>query len=298
MIETKGLCKNFDKSTALNNVDVKIPEGSVFGVVGSNGSGKSTLLRLIAGVYYADGGEILVDGENPFNNNKIKEEICYLPDTPFFLHQSNLNEMKKFYKMMYPKFNEDTFNTLGEIFKLNVKQRISTMSKGMQRKAALMLSLSTSPKYLLLDEAFDGLDPVMRKGLKSIIAENADKNLTTVIASHNLRDLDELCDSIAIIHNGNIIYCDEIYKLKSNIHKVQAVFKEDIKEKDLEGLNVLKTEKTGSVLSLVIKGESSDISNRLSALNPTFLEIVEPSFEEIFIYEMEENGYDAKEILV
>ena len=298
MIETKGLCKNFDKSTALNNVDVKIPEGSVFGVVGSNGSGKSTLLRLIAGVYYADGGEILVEGENPFNNNKIKEEICYLPDTPFFLHQSNLNEMKKFYKMMYPKFNEDTFNTLGEIFKLNVKQRISTMSKGMQRKAALMLSLSTSPKYLLLDEAFDGLDPVMRKGLKSIIAENADKNLTTVIASHNLRDLDELCDSIAIIHNGNIIYCDEIYKLKSNIHKVQAVFKEDIKEKDLEGLNVLKTEKTGSVLSLVIKGESSDISNRLSALNPTFLEIVEPSFEEIFIYEMEENGYDAKEILV
>lgn len=298
MIETKGLCKNFDKSTALKNVDVKIPEGSVFGVVGSNGSGKSTLLRLIAGVYYADGGEILVDGENPFNNNKIKEEICYLPDTPFFLHQSNLNEMKKFYKMMYPKFNEDTFNTLGEIFKLNVKQRISAMSKGMQRKAALMLSLSTSPKYLLLDEAFDGLDPVMRKGLKSIIAENADKNLTTVIASHNLRDLDELCDSIAIIHNGNIIYCDEIYKLKSNIHKVQAVFKEDIKEKDLEGLNVLKTEKTGSVLSLVIKGESSDISNRLSALNPTFLEIVEPSFEEIFIYEMEENGYDAKEILV
>lgn len=298
MIETKGLCKNFDKSTALNNVDVKIPEGSVFGVVGSNGSGKSTLLRLIAGVYYADGGEILVDGENPFNNNKIKEEICYLPDTPFFLHQSNLNEMKKFYKMMYPKFNEDTFNTLGEIFKLNVKQRISTMSKGMQRKAALMLSLSTSPKYLLLDEAFDGLDPVMRKGLKSIIAENADKNLTTVIASHNLRDLDELCDSIAIIHNGNIIYCDEIYKLKSNIHKVQAVFKEDIKEKDLEGLNVLKTKKTGSVLSLVIKGESSDISNRLSALNPTFLEIVEPSFEEIFMYEMEGNGYDAKEIIM
>lgn len=297
MIQATNLVKKFDDTVALDGVNITIPEGSVFGLVGSNGSGKSTLLRLISGVYVPDGGELLVDGSKVFNNNELKSKICYLPDTPYFVHQSNLNEMIKFYKMFYPDFSEEKFEQLNAMFPLDRKKRISTMSKGMQRQAALMLCLSTEPEYLLLDEAFDGLDAVMRKTLKSLLADRVSRGLTTVIASHNLRELEELCDTVGLLHSGKVLYNSGIDELKGNIHKIQVVFSKIPDTSVFGELNVLKLEKTGSVITLVARGNEQEILSYINMLCPSFVEVIPPTFEEVFLYELEANGYDAKNLI-
>ncbi len=297
MIEINGVTKRFDSKVALDNVEFSIPKGSVFGLVGSNGSGKSTLLRLISGVYTADGGEILVDGESPFNSPKIKSQICYLADTPYFVHQSNINEMARLYKSVYPTFSDEKFEYLKTIFPLDTKIKISTMSKGMQRQAALMLCLAVRPKYLLLDEAFDGLDPVMRKVLKTLLTDGAAEGMTTIIASHNLRDLDYLCDRVGLLHFGKILFSDEIETLKSNVHKIQLAFERTPDMSVFSEINVIKTEKTGSLIQLIVKGEEKEIMSFLNKLNPVFIEAISPSFEEIFMYELEVKGYDAENII-
>ncbi|MBQ2135728.1 MAG: ABC transporter ATP-binding protein, partial [Clostridia bacterium] len=255
MIEAINLTKRFENKIALDSVNFEIKEGSVYGLVGSNGSGKSTLMRLISGVYTSDGGDILIDGEKPFNNPQLKSKICYLPDTPYFIHQSNINEMAKYYAMLYPTFDWERFEYLSSIFPLNKKARIATMSKGMQRQAALMLCLSVRPKYLLLDEAFDGLDPVMRKVLKSLLAEGVSDGMTAIIASHNLSDLESLCDSVGLLHNGNIVFNEDIDNLKGNVHKVQAVFSMIPDLSVFDELKPMKIEKTGSLIQLVVKGD-------------------------------------------
>ena len=297
MIKAVNLTKKFGEMSALDNVSFEIQDGSIYGLVGSNGSGKSTLMRLISGVYNSDGGEISVDDTLPFDNPSVKSKICYLPDTPYFIHQSNLNEMRNFYKMLYKDFDNERFEYLLSVFPLDRKTRISTMSKGMQRQAALILSLSTMPKYLLLDEAFDGLDPIMRKVLKSLLAEGVSDGMTAIIASHNLRDLDELCDTVGVLHNGKILLNDDIENLKRGISKVQAVFNMVPDISAFDGLDILNIEKTGSVVQLVVRGEEKEIKDYVSHLFPQFLEIIPPSFEEIFMYELEASGYDAKNIL-
>ena len=297
MIEAINLTKRFENKIALDSLNFEIKEGSVYGLVGSNGSGKSTLMRLISGVYTPDGGDILIDGEKPFNNPQLKSKICYLPDTPYFIHQSNINEMAKYYAMLYPTFDWERFEYLSSIFPLNKKARIATMSKGMQRQAALMLCLSVRPKYLLLDEAFDGLDPVMRKVLKSLLAEGVSDGMTAIIASHNLSDLESLCDSVGLLHNGNIVFNEDIDNLKGNVHKVQAVFSMIPDLSVFDELKPMKIEKTGSLIQLVVKGDEKEIKSFLNALVPVFIELVPPSLEEIFVYELEEKGYDFEELL-
>ena len=297
MLEIINLTKKFEDLTALDDVTFTVNEGSIYGLVGSNGSGKSTLLRIISGVYKADAGLCLVDGEESFDNSKTKANICYLPDTPYFIHQSNLNEMKRFYKTLYANFSDERFEQLLKIFPLDRKKRISSMSKGMQRQAALILSLSTKPKYLLLDEAFDGLDPVMRKVLKSLLAEGISDGMTAIIASHNLRDLDELCDTVGVVHKGRVLLSDDIDNLKSNIHKVQVIFDRVPDTSVFDELNPLSIEKSGSVVQLVVRGEEAEIRSFLNKLFPQFLEILPPTFEEIFMYELEVSGYDANNIL-
>lgn len=297
MIKANNLTKKFGENKALDSVTFEIPEGSIYGLVGSNGSGKSTFMRLISGVYMADGGEILVDNQNPFDNSLIKSKICYLPDTPYFIHQSNLNEMMRYYKMLYKDFDIDRFEQLLKIFPLDRRARISTMSKGMQRQAALILAISTKPKYLLLDEAFDGLDPIMRKVLKSLLAEGVSDGMTAIIASHNLRDLDELCDTVGVLHGGKVLLSDDIENLRGGIHKVQAVFNMVPDISVFEGLDIVNIEKSGSVVQLVCRGDEQYIKDYIGKLLPQFLEIIPPSFEEIFMYELEVNGYDAKNII-
>lgn len=296
MIKATALTKNFGDKKALDSIDLTINDSSIYGLVGSNGSGKSTLMRLISGVYYADGGNISIDGLTPFNNPQLKARISYLADTPFFIHQSNINEMARFYKSMYPSFSSERFEKLANTFPLDRKARIATMSKGMQRQAALMLCLSTMPDYLLLDEAFDGLDPVMRKVLKSLLVEGASDGMTAIIASHNLRDLDELCDSVGLLHQGKILLNDEIDEIKSSIHKFQIVFDRIPDLSVFENMNVLKIEKSGSVVQLAVKGDKKEIGSFINGLFPVFVESIPPTFEEIFMYELEAMNYDAENL--
>ena len=297
MIEINSVTKRFDSKIALDNVSFGIPKGSIFGLVGSNGSGKSTLLRLISGVYMCDGGEISVGGNSPFNSPKTKVKICYLADTPYFVHQANIDEMARLYKSIYPSFSDEKLEYLKTVFPLDCKAKISTMSKGMQRQAALMLCLAANPDYLLLDEAFDGLDAVMRKVLKTLLADGANDGMTTIIASHNLRDLDYLCDRVGLLHFGKIIFSDDIEAIKRNVHKVQSAFEKTPDTSVFDKLNVLKKEKIGSLIQLVVKGKIEEVLSFLNTLNPVFLETIEPSFEEIFMYELEVKGYDAENIL-
>lgn len=297
MITAKHLTKSFDGYNALNNITLNIEEGAVLGLVGSNGSGKSTLLRLIAGVYSPDEGIVGINGENSFDNPKIKSQIIFLADTPYFFSGSNLKEMANFYASMYSTFDYNMYNYLLSVFPLDESKRISTFSKGMRRQASLICALSAKPRYLLLDEAFDGLDVVMRRTLANLIFAAIEKeNMTVVIASHNIRELEEVADHIALIHKGDIIKSGSIDDLCSNVHKVQAVFNEGFDEENLNGLQIIKTEKTGSVYQFIIRGEKEEISQKINSLSPIFTEYIAPSLEEIFVYELEVAGYDVKNI--
>ncbi len=298
MIIAKALTKKFDNTVALDSITLTIPEGCVYGLVGSNGSGKSTLLRLISGIYMEDGGEITVAGERSFNNPQIKSQIAFLGDTPYFLPQSDLKEMADLYSNMYPNFDYETYNHLLTVFPLNQKARLSTFSKGMQRQAALILALSTNPRYLLMDEAFDGLDVVMRRVLANIVMDSVEKrNMTAIIASHNLRELENVCDRVCVIHDGKIISNGSIESLRGNMHKVQVAFSEVPDMSVFNSIHIMKCERTGSLLSLVVKGDENEIMQYIKSLNPLYAECIEPTLEEVFIYELEVVGYDVKNIL-
>lgn len=298
MIKSVGLTKIFDGKKALDGVEFEIPEGSIFGLVGSNGSGKSTFLRLAAGIYMPDGGNITAGGERIFNNFALKSEIAYVGDTPYFLPNATIREMARFYRRMYPKFDNNLYNRLIEIFPLDYKARIATMSKGMQRQAALITAIASSPKYLLLDEAFDGLDAVMRKVLKSILIEASEERaLTTVISSHNLKDLEFLCDRVGLLHFGSLIFSDETENIKSRIHKVQMAFRQIPETSVFSGLDVVKVERSGFIIYMIVRGDEEEIMRYIGRLSPIFSECVEPTLEEIFVYELEAKGYDVKNII-
>lgn len=298
MIELRSLTKQFDKNLALDALDLTIESGGVYALVGSNGSGKSTLLRTIAGVYAADSGAVLIDGEAAFDAPQVKRKIFFLPDTPTFFKNATVLSMADFYRRFYPNFDMAQLRSLENVFPIRLEMRIDRMSKGMQRQAALMLALSAGTEYLLLDEAFDGLDPVVRGTLKSLLMTWAqDRGTTTLIASHNLRELEDLCDHVTLLHGGKIVCSDELEDLRSGIHKVQAAFRTLPTDADLSGLNILKTQRTGSLLQMVIRGEREEIVRRINSMDILFAETIEPSLEEIFIFEMEARGYDIKNLL-
>ncbi|MBQ5911150.1 MAG: ABC transporter ATP-binding protein [Clostridia bacterium] len=298
MIEFINLTKKFGDFSAIDEVNAKIKDGSIYGLVGSNGSGKSTLLRLLSGVYYPDGGNISVDGFAVFNNPELKQQIFYLPDAPYFFKNATIKEMADFYEGIYETFDRARFDHLKDVFPISTTNKIDNMSKGMQRQAALMLALSTNPKYLLLDEAFDGLDPVMRSVLKELLIDGIETNsMTVIIASHNLRELEDLCDHVALIHKGKILFSDSLEDVRSNFHKIQAAFKVLPPEIKLHDLDIIKCDKVGSLLQMVIRGEEKEIMDKINSLDPIFAEIIEPTLEEIFMYEMEAVGYDIKNLL-
>lgn len=298
MIKINKLLKKFGDYSALDNITAEIKDGCIYGLVGSNGSGKSTLLRMLSGVYYPDGGSISVDGYAVFNNSDLKSQIFYLPDTPYFFKNATINEMAAFYEGLYKSFDRERFNYLTSVFPISTTAKIDNMSKGMQRQAALMLALSTNPKYLLLDEAFDGLDPVMRNVLKSLLISGIENSsMTAIISSHNLRELEDLCDHVALIHEGHLLFSNSLDAIRSSVHKVQAAFKILPSEIKLAKLDILKCERTGSLMQMIIRGEEEEIMDTINSLDPLFAEIIEPTLEEIFIYEMEAVGYDVQNIL-
>lgn len=295
MIKGIGLTKVFGNKTALDCINFEIQDGCIYGLIGSNGSGKSTLLRLISGVYAPDSGAITIDGENIFNNASLKAQTAFLGDTPYFLPQANLKEMAAFYKSLYATFDDGIYRRLLELFPIGETAKIATMSKGMQRQAALILAIATAPRYLLLDEAFDGLDVVMRKVLKGILIEGMEsRNMTTIIASHNIRELEDLCDHVSLIHNGEMLFNDSTDHLKGKLHKVQLACNVPPHPSVFNELEVLKTEQNGLLTQMVVRGDKSHILEVCGRLEPLFLECLEPSLEEMFIYELEVNGYDAQ----
>lgn len=292
MINLKNINKHFDDKQVLEHINWDVPKASIYGLVGPNGAGKSTLLRIISGVLKADEGTVLVNGVDVYDNPSIKKHILFVSDDPFFLPQSSIKEMRQFYELFYPSFNDSMYYSLLKKFGLSETDKISDFSKGMKRQASIILALSCSPDILLLDEAFDGLDPVMRLNLKRIIAnELLNRDMTVIISSHNLRELEDICDRIALLNNHTITIQDEIESIRNQYHKIQLAYTNPIDDKVLHDLDPMYFDKRGNVYMLVLKGELDDKMKRIKETQPVLCEEIPITMEEVFVYEMEANGY-------
>lgn len=299
MIEICNLTKNFDKVVAVNKMNLTIEKGAILGLVGSNGSGKSTLLRLLSGVYEPDEGMVKVDGEELFDNAFAKGKCYFISDFPYFYNSSTIDNIAFLYRNLYPNWSEEKFNYLCSVFPINRKAKIINMSKGMQRQAALILALSTCPEYLFLDEIFDGLDPVVRQLLKKILIDRvSEDNVTVVIASHNLRELEDLCDRVCLMHKGLMLMEREIDALKLGLRKVQVAFSQlPDAPNPFEGVNVINLWRNGNIFNITIRGTEEDFMPKLRALNPVYVSALPLTLEEIFISEMGAAGYDVNSII-
>ena len=300
MIEIRELCKALGGKPVLSSVSSEIKSGSIYGLIGSNGAGKSTLLNLIDGIYKPDSGSVRVFGEDVYENIDVKGRIAYIADDPFYFNSYSMKEMADFYTTAYPSFSKEKFIEIAEHFPLNIKDRISSFSKGMKRQAAIIFALAQSPDILLCDECFDGLDPVIRQLVKRIIIrEVSQRNMTVIISSHSLRELENLCDVIGILHDNRIIVEKSMEDIKERLHKFQLAFKPMIDENQLpQCLDILKSEIRGNIIELVVRGERDSIIAKLETLNPVISDKIELTLEDIFIYEMEASGYDFSKLLV
>lgn len=300
MIELLDLRKTFDDIKAVGGVSLNILDGEVFGLVGTNGAGKSTILRIIAGVIKPDSGIVLVDKRPVYDNPSVKRDIFYISDEQYFLPNSTPEEMATYYESIYQGFDKLRFFKMCNGFGLDTKRKIATFSKGMKKQVAILCGLCANTKYLLCDETFDGLDPVVRQGVKSLFAaEMTDRGLTPIIASHNLRELEDICDHIGLLHQGGVILSEDIEDMKLQMQKVQCVFaSDDDEEKALEGLEVLLQEKRGRLRTYTLRGERADIEAAFQRGNPVFFEVLALSLEEIFISETEVVGYDIRKYVL
>ena len=285
MLEIKSLNKSFKDKTVLDNVSLNIEYGSIFGLVGVNGAGKSTLLRCVDGIYRADDGCVLFDSLDTYLDSEIRKEIFFVSDDPYYPFASSLKSLKEFYKSFY-NFDEEIYAKYLKLFNLNENDNIYTFSKGMKRQGLLLMALACNPKLLLLDEAFDGLDPIVRVHLKNALSDLIeDKKAIVIISSHNLKELEDICDSYGILENGNIETYGDLLESKANINKYQLAFKEDINLDIFKDFDVLYKNKEGRIISLVIRGNREEVSKRLYDLNPLILDVLNVNFEEMFIYE-------------
>lgn len=300
MINVKNVTKRFDDFTAVDRINFDMREGMVFGLIGTNGAGKSTLLRMIAGVSRSDEGEITVDELPVYDNPQAKRKIFFIADDPYFFAHSNAIEMEKYYAMVYPDFDKNEFYKLLNQFGLKAKRKIATYSKGMKKQLAFICGLSAKTDYLLCDETFDGLDPVMRQAIKSLLAkEMGERGLTPVIASHNLRELEDICDAVGLLHQGGVLLSKDLDEMKCNIQKVQCVFQDETEyEKALSICQVIHKEQRGSLHVLTIRGEKSETMQKFDSLATIFCEVLPLTLEEIFISETEVVGYDIKKLIL
>ena len=298
MIEIKNLSKAFEKNFALKKLNFQVGDGSVFALVGSNGSGKSTLLRTISGVYQPTAGDVLIDGKPIFENPQLKDQVYFVADVPFFYNGTTLDNASNLLSKIYSGWSEETYLRLCSIFPIDRRGKLINMSKGMQRQASLILALSAKPKYLLLDEIFDGLDPVIRRLVKQLIINDvSDRGMSVIIASHNMRELEDICDHIAFLHRGNLVVEDDVDEIKTQVHKFHAAFDSDFDQNEIiGGLEILNIKRSGNLISFTAKGNKEDIEKIIKAQEPIFMESLPLTLEEIFMCEMEVAGYDIKNI--
>jgi len=296
MIRAENITKHFDDVRSLHEVSIGVKDGSILGLIGSNGSGKSTLLRILSGIYLPDTGDILYDGEPVFENTAVKKQIVYLSDDPYFLPQCTMNDMRDFYASVYPDFSHARYEALTKQFGLNPRRRIITFSKGMQKQVSMLLGLSCQPKYLFCDETFDGLDPVMRQLVKSlIIADVAERDMCCVVASHNLREMEDMADHIALLHQGELLLERELDDIRTNMVKVQVSYRKEVCDamaETLRELQPLSMERRGSLFTLIVRGTEESLQPWFAETSPLFCEYIPMTLEEIFITEMEERGYE------
>ncbi|MCC8042355.1 MAG: ABC transporter ATP-binding protein [Oscillospiraceae bacterium] len=294
MIRLENVTKKFGDFTALDNIDLVISKGTSFGLLGSNGAGKSTILRLLAGIYKQEAGNVTVDGENVFDNVAIKKKVFFINDETVQFGSFTLGGLKRYFKGFYPNFSEEIFEQLRSRVKLPDGKKLDTFSKGMKRQAVVISGLACRTDYLLLDEAFDGLDPTMRIIVKRMLVDAMiDRQLTTAISSHNLKEINEVCDSVALLHRGKILFNRDLDSVKGNIHKVQAAFPREYSRADFEKYGIMDYSRSGSVHYIIMKGSEEEIRTKLGEKSPTLLDLIPLSLEEIFIYEMAQTGYDA-----
>lgn len=293
MLNMQEVTKTFGNFTALNHLTMYVPKGAVYGLVGPNGAGKSTAIRLLTGVYRPDCGEITLEGQEIYENPEVKTRISYIPDEIFFFPSASLEEMRKYYKGFYPKFDDELFDRLYDVFQLPKKGQIRRFSKGMQKQAAFHLSICTRPDVLILDEPVDGLDPVMRRQVMSLILSDvAQRETTVLISSHNLRELEDVCDHVGIMDKGQMLLEKSLASMQGNTVKLQIVGDTP------EGLEILHTSASGRLNTLVVRGTPQEVQAKVAACNPTYFDILPLSLEEIFIYELGGVNYEVKNILL
>lgn len=297
MIQVKELYKSFDSFKALSGLNITVPRGAVYGLVGPNGAGKSTLIRHLAGIYRQDSGEVLIDGQPVFENPEVKKRIAYIPDDVFYFAQSNVRDLARFYQGMYPNFDRERFERLREVFGLDDKKPIRKLSKGMQKQAAFWVALSQMPEVVILDEPVDGLDPVMRRQVWSLLMSDvAERGTTVLVSSHNLRELEDVCDYVGIMDKGRMLIERELADLQQNIVKIQIAYPGG---KGLpEGLNIIHSSSTGRLQQLILRGSSEELEAALSASEPLFMDFLPLSLEEIFIYELGGVHSEIKNLII
>lgn len=299
MLEAKEVVKSFDGFRALDSATLTVPKGTVYGLVGPNGAGKSTIIRHFTGVYRPDSGQLLLEGAPIWENTDAKRRMVVIPDDWYYFPQASIAEMAKLYAGAYPSFSWERYEKMKQVFPLNDRQMLRRMSKGMQKQAAFWLTMCCMPEYLILDEPVDGLDPVMRRQVWSLLmGDVAQRGTTVLVSSHNLRELEDVCDHVGILSHGKVLLERSLTDLQDNIIKLQLAFQEPGLPPLPEGLNVLHTSQIGRVYTLIVRGDPAQIKERMAALNPILMEMLPLNLEEIFIYELGGEDYAVRDIVL
>lgn len=299
MIRVENVEKSFDGLKALDGISLTVEKGSVYGLVGPNGAGKSTIIKHLTGVYKADSGSVLINDEPVYENPKVKEKISYIPDELFFINRASVKQMMKFYRNVYKDFDMERFEKLKEVFSsININKPICRLSKGMQKQAAFWLTICCNPEIIILDEPVDGLDPVMRRQVWSLLLQDvAERSTTVLVSSHNLRELEDVCDTVGILNKGKMMLEKSLSSLQGSVVKYQVVYNgeaPDLKDK----LDILHVQNNASVYTYIIRGEAKMIEDVLRSFQPVILDVIPLTLEEIFIYELGGEDYGIKDIII
>ena len=298
MIEVKNVVKRFDGFAALDGATLSVPQGSVYGLVGPNGAGKSTIIRHLTGIYRQDEGTVAINGQDVWENAALKERVAAIPDDWYYFLQSNVRDMMRFYRGFYPKFSMERYEKLKEVFNIDEKRAIRRLSKGMQKQVAFWLALCCMPDYLILDEPVDGLDPVMRRQVWSLVmGDVAERGTTVLVSSHNLRELEDVCDHVGIMDHGRVLLERSLAQLQDNMVKLQVVFQDGVTDVPAE-LPVLHAAKVGRIHTLIMRMSAEEATARLAVYSPLLVDAVPLTLEEIFIYELGGADYAVKDIVL
>lgn len=298
MIRIDKLSKKYDKDYVLNNLSCTIKDNCIYGLVGANGAGKSTLLRIIMGIFEKDEGIITIDDELVEENTLLKEKMVFVPDDLFFYPGYTLLDVAKYYESMYKSFDMTCLKELANTLNLNMNKKISTFSKGMKRQCALICAIATNADYMFFDETFDGLDPVIRSTMKKVLIKQMNKKKTTVVmTSHNLRELEDICDNLGLLYKGGILFESDIDTIKTNMYKVQISLKKEFDKEDFKDFDIVSFKKQGSIATIIVKDKDGKSKKKLEKMNPVILDFLNLTLEEIFIYEMEALGYEFNKFI-